>query len=223
MSIRNLNETVFIQNKLIKFKATKATIKAFDKEMDMILDSKYKVNERLKELKKHITKDNKTITVVKKNIVEKRKVAIQEKKEAIATRQTKINETLSPITKGFQGKARIGLENVIKKLGNVSKIVKQLPINYKNKNMVAIKVNKTMTRQQIKALGNSLSEIMKKQKIKGSIGIAVRYANMWAPAKFTNFGEDVKLWSALDSDAYDEEPDYNEIEIYLNEYPLEEE
>jgi hypothetical protein len=44
--------------------------------------------------------------------------------------------------------------------------------------MVAIKTDKTMARQQIKNLANSLSKIMAKNKVKDSIGVAVRYKNI---------------------------------------------
>jgi chromosome segregation ATPase len=171
MSIRNFNEIRLIENKLRKFDANQATINAFVKESQKILNSNYKVYDKLKELKQSITRDTKTITGVKKVIATKKREVRQERQAATTTRQNVINENLSAITTGFEGNARKALEKVLTKLGTLPSRVRQLPIYYKNKHMAAIKIDKRMTRQQIKDLGNNLSKIMAKNKIKGSIGM----------------------------------------------------
>jgi hypothetical protein len=55
MSKRNLNEKVLINNKLRKFNASNATIKAFEKEVDKIIQSGYQVFRRLQKFKNNIT------------------------------------------------------------------------------------------------------------------------------------------------------------------------
>ena len=77
-----------------------------------------------------------------------------------------------------------------------------------------------MTRLEIKKLGNKISKIMKDNNIDGEIGIAMLYTFAWAPALFTDYGEPIRLWSNDDSDAYDEQPNYQQIVIYLSEGPV---
>ena len=61
---------------------------------------------------------------------------------------------------------------------------------------------------------------MKDNNLDGEIGIAMLYTFAWAPALFTDYGEPIRLWSNDDSDAYDEQPNYQQIVIYLSEGPV---
>ena len=132
-----------------------------------------------------------------------------------------INEHLKNVPTSFVNKDGINGRNALMKVLShiTTKHIKlrQFPVFYKKKGIVSIKGKKIMTRDQIKKLGNQISKTMKDHGIIGEIGIAMRYSNMWAPALFTDYGKNVRLYSEIDSDSYIEQERYSEIEIFISE------
>lgn len=210
-----------INKKLMKLSVSKSSLTAFNKEIDKIIASKYQVSDKLKKLKSSISTDNKTITKCKKSIADDNREIKNAIKIVKETKNNVIDEHLKNVPTSFVNKDSINGRNALMKV--LSHIptkdmkLKQFPVFYKKKGIVSIKVKKVMTREQIKKLGNQISKTMKDHGIIGEIGIAMRYSNMWAPAMFVDYGKNVRLYSEIDSDSYNEQENYSEIEIFISE------
>ena len=205
-----------IEKQLKSLNVSNKTQLAFAKEIDKIISNKYQMMDKLNQIKNAISVNSKTISAVRKIIASNKKDIRDDKKESKDVALQNINRHLANVKTGFENKARSALSKVIKSIKGIRE-VKQLKINYKTKDIVAIKVDKNMSRKQIQDLGDEISKSMKSHRVDGSIGIAIKYQNQWAPAKFVTYGKSVNLYSGADSDAYYEESSYGSIEIYLSE------
>lgn len=206
-----------IINKLKKLNASATTIKAFQKEFTKIADKGYKVLQHFKEYKDLISADNNTLVKVKEQMatIKRDKKAVQKNK-----RQEKIiksNKFIESAKITWNEKDKATLNKVVSKLNNYNIKVRQLAAEYKGKSgIVAIRVNGKMNKNEIKNLSNSISKVMSKNKVNGSIGVTIRYSDYWSESKFVDYGKNVIL-----ADAYDEEEnEFQNFEIYLTNMPL---
>ena len=209
-----------IMKTLEKLNVGQKTLDSFNIEIDKIIKSNYQMINRLNMLKSSINENNNTLTKVRAVIASNKKEVKSTKNIIMRHTKNKIDDHLSNVPTSFKNEPKNNAKNALSKALTLIKgnfHVKEIKVYYKRKGIVAINLIKKMTRLEIKELGDKLSQNFKKYNIKGEIGIAILYKNMWAPALFVHYGQTVRLWSSDDSDSYDEQPHYEQIEIYLSE------
>ena len=199
--------------KLEKYNAKSNTISAFRKESQKIIDSNYKIIDRLKQLNNTIGEKS-TITTSRKQIIT----------EKVVSKHSKNLISLS----SFQD-AKPTMAKVARSLSKFKKDVKfsNLPIIVpykKDKNIVEFHIKRKLTKVEIEQLGNKISQQFFKDGQTGSMSIAIKYNKGWRSGYFTDFGEEVELYNP---DMYDtnhkhytdHQESFNECVIYLTEAP----
>ena len=136
-----------------------------------------------------INENNNTLTKVRAVIASNKKEVKSTKNIIMRHTKNKIDDHLSNVPTSFKNEPKNNAKNALSKALTLIKgnfRVKELKVYYKRKGIVAINLIKKMTRLEITLLGNKLSKNFKKYNIKGEIGIAILYKNMWAPALFVH-------------------------------------
>ena len=98
--------------------------------------------------------------------------------------------------------------------------IKNIGAEYNKKHIIATYVDKAITRDNLHKLGDKISKNFKARGIKGSIGIAIKYAEAWRGSQFVNFGDKVRLHTNRDSDQNFDEENIEAYEIYYMESPM---
>ena len=158
---------------------------------------------------------DKVIEQLEKDLLEDKRLR---RKELNEHRGLKVKNIL------FKNKKTDVYKRLGEKLDKYDPSFKLLPIKYRGKNVLRIRIKeeneKHYTRASIQKISNKISAYMKKKKINGMLSVAMRFPFGYRPGTFTQFGEPAHLF---ESDAYYDdyiEPDtFRDFEIYICQTP----
>ena len=213
------NQVKIIMNKLIAHDSKQATINAFQKHIDKVISSQYKVIQKLKQIKNAITENTHSLTDVKSKIADQTRESKQARKRVQEQRQSIIDRQVDAVKDLLSSNTHKAVSAIMNKLKPVKPKLRELGLQYKSHDLIAIKIDKEITPRQTKYLGDLISKTLKRNNINGSLGVAVRLPNRWANSKFVRVesGQQVKLPDFYDDESADE---FSAIEFYISEEPL---
>ena len=208
--ISNTNKKMveMIRRKIAR--STKST--TFEKHITLIQGSisKLKVfNEHLNKLSPEVN----TLEKLKKAVVLDKRTVKQQIKER---KELKLNEQGLRTLKVPMQKAVQKTLQILKPFKDVK--VNQLPIIYRKCNQaIQIKVkHQKMSRDDIQKYANEVSKSLKRNGIKGIMEISLLYTSRWNTGSQNSIGNNVHLYTVLDSDAeQDEEDVFDRFNIYI--------
>ena len=140
----SINLKTIINNKLQKNNISESSLLVFNINLDMIVNSKYKVNDRLKEINKLTSSNNNTWSKINKILNNITREIKQNNNQIKKDKQNIINAHLERVPTSFKNKIddktnkQVNGENALRKVLSIIKgkvKVDQLKVNYKKKEL----------------------------------------------------------------------------------------